>query len=105
MHHQMVSRDEWLAARKQLLLKEKEFTQLRDRLNAERLALPWVKVEKPYVFDGPTARKRSPICSMDAANCRQAFHVRPGMERRLRRLLLRARTTSKAPLCILNTTT
>jgi len=57
MHHQVVSRDEWLAARKQLLLKEKEFTQLRDRLNAERLALPWVKIEKPYVFDGPNGQE------------------------------------------------
>ena len=57
MNHQVVSRDEWLAARKQLLLKEKEFTQLRDRLNAERLALPWVKIEKPYVFDGPNGQE------------------------------------------------
>ncbi|HUD58129.1 MAG TPA: thioredoxin family protein [Acetobacteraceae bacterium] len=57
MNHQVVSRDEWLAARKQLLLKEKEFTHLRDRLNAERLALPWVKVEKPYVFDGPNGQE------------------------------------------------
>jgi predicted dithiol-disulfide oxidoreductase (DUF899 family) len=57
MNHQVVSRDEWLAARKQLLLKEKEFTHLRDRLNAERLALPWVKIEKPYVFDGPNGQE------------------------------------------------
>jgi predicted dithiol-disulfide oxidoreductase (DUF899 family) len=57
MTHQVVSRDEWLAARKQLLLKEKEFTHLRDRLNAERLALPWVKIEKPYVFDGPNGQE------------------------------------------------
>ena len=57
MNNQVVSRDEWLAARKQLLLKEKEFTQLRDRLNAERLALPWVKIEKPYVFDGPNGQE------------------------------------------------
>lgn len=53
MQHQVVSRDEWLAARKELLRKEKEFTHLRDRLSAERRQLPWVKVEKPYVFDGP----------------------------------------------------
>ena len=57
MNNQVVSRDEWLAARKQLLLKEKEFTHLRDRLNAERLALPWVKIEKPYVFDGPNGQE------------------------------------------------
>ncbi len=53
MPHNVVSRDEWLTARKQLLAKEKEFSRLRDRLNAERLAMPWVKIEKPYVFEGP----------------------------------------------------
>jgi predicted dithiol-disulfide oxidoreductase (DUF899 family) len=52
MQNQVVSRDEWLAARKELLRKEKEFTRLRDQLSAERRALPWVKVEKTYVFDG-----------------------------------------------------
>jgi predicted dithiol-disulfide oxidoreductase (DUF899 family) len=56
MQHQVVSRDEWLAARQELLRKEKEFTQLRDRLSAERRALPWVKVEKNYVFDGPNGK-------------------------------------------------
>ncbi len=57
MHHQTVSRDEWLAARKQLLIKEKQFTRLRDQLNAERSDLPWVKVEKAYVFDGPNGKE------------------------------------------------
>src|SRR4029077_15756091 len=50
--HHIVSRDEWLAARKEFLVKEKEFTRLRDRLSAERRALPWVKIEKDYVFGG-----------------------------------------------------
>ena len=53
MQHQIVSRDEWLAARKQLLAREKAFTRLRDELTAERMALPWVKVDKTYVFEGP----------------------------------------------------
>jgi predicted dithiol-disulfide oxidoreductase (DUF899 family) len=53
MQHRIVSRDEWLAARQELLRKEKEFTRLRDRLSAERRALPWVKVDKTYVFEGP----------------------------------------------------
>jgi predicted dithiol-disulfide oxidoreductase (DUF899 family) len=57
MEHPIVSHDEWLAARKQLLVKEKEFTKLRDRLAAERRALPWVRVEKPYVFDGPDGKE------------------------------------------------
>src|ERR1700726_1110179 len=56
MQHQVVSRDEWLAARKELLRKEKEFTRLRDQLSAERRQLPWVKVEKNYVFDGPNGK-------------------------------------------------
>lgn len=49
----MVSRDEWLAARKALLAREKEVTRALDRLRAERRALPWVKVEKRYDFDTP----------------------------------------------------
>jgi len=55
--HAVVSREEWLAARKALLAKEKEATHLRDKINAERLALPWVKVEKKYVFDTPRGKK------------------------------------------------
>lgn len=55
--HRIVSREEWTAARKALLLKEKELTRLRDRLNAERLAMPWVKIEKAYVFDTVQGRK------------------------------------------------
>jgi len=55
--HPIVSQDEWLAARKRLLAKEKEFTRQRDRLSVERRALPWVKVEKEYVFDGVDGRE------------------------------------------------
>jgi len=53
----VVSQEEWLAARKKLLLKEKEATHLRDRINAERLALPWVRVHREYAFDTPTGKK------------------------------------------------
>ncbi len=53
----IVPEGEWLALRKQLLVKEKEFTRLRDQLGAERRALPWVKVEKAYVFNGPDGQK------------------------------------------------
>jgi predicted dithiol-disulfide oxidoreductase (DUF899 family) len=55
--HLIVSRNEWLAARKQHLKKEKEFTRLRDQLSAERREVPWVKVEKIYVFDGPDGQE------------------------------------------------
>lgn len=51
--HAIVNLDEWLAARRMLLLEEKELTRLRDRIAAERRALPWRKVEKDYRFDGP----------------------------------------------------
>jgi len=51
--HEVVSRSEWLIARKDLLEREKELTRLRDQVAAERRALPWVKIEKDYTFDGP----------------------------------------------------
>jgi predicted dithiol-disulfide oxidoreductase (DUF899 family) len=57
MQHKVVSRDEWLIARKAHLAREKEFTRLRDRLSAERRELPWVKVETPYVFDTPGGKR------------------------------------------------
>jgi len=50
---QVVSRDEWLAARKELLAREKELTWQRDALAAERRRLPMVRIEKEYVFEGP----------------------------------------------------
>ena len=49
----VVTREEWLAARKQLLAKEKELTRKRDALNVERRMLPMVEIDKPYVFEGP----------------------------------------------------
>jgi predicted dithiol-disulfide oxidoreductase (DUF899 family) len=52
----IVSREEWLAARKALLAKEREMTHALDALRAERRRLPWVKVEKPYVFEGPRGK-------------------------------------------------
>jgi predicted dithiol-disulfide oxidoreductase (DUF899 family) len=55
--HRIVSPDEWRKARKAFLAKEKEFTRARDRLSAERRALPWVKVDKAYVFDTPQGKK------------------------------------------------
>jgi predicted dithiol-disulfide oxidoreductase (DUF899 family) len=55
--HNIVSRQEWIAARRAHLAREKEFTRARDRLNAERRALPWVKVDKTYIFDGPAGKR------------------------------------------------
>lgn len=56
-NHEVVSRDEWLVARKDLLAREKEFTRLRDQLSQQRRALPWRKVEKGYVFDSPNGKE------------------------------------------------
>lgn len=53
----VVSRDEWLRARRELLAKEKEFTRQRDRMNADRRKLPMVLVEKDYRFDGPDGER------------------------------------------------
>lgn len=53
----IVSRDEWLAARKELLAKEKEFTRLRDAISTERRKMPWEKIETTYVFDSPSGKK------------------------------------------------
>jgi predicted dithiol-disulfide oxidoreductase (DUF899 family) len=53
MNHPIVSREEWLAARKALLAKERAMTHALDELRAERRQLPWAKIEKSYVFEGP----------------------------------------------------
>jgi predicted dithiol-disulfide oxidoreductase (DUF899 family) len=55
--HKVVSREQWLQARKEHLLHEKAFTRQRDQLSAERRALPWVRLEKPYAFDTGQGRK------------------------------------------------
>ena len=51
--HRVVSHEEWVEARRRHLAREKEFTRRRDQLSQERRELPWEKVEKHYVFDGP----------------------------------------------------
>jgi predicted dithiol-disulfide oxidoreductase (DUF899 family) len=55
--HPVVSREEWTEARKAHLRREKELTRLRDQVSAERRALPWVKVDKTYVFDTPDGKR------------------------------------------------
>ena len=53
----IVSHEEWVSARKEVLRREKELTRQLDDVRAERQRLPWVKVEKPYVFEGPGGRR------------------------------------------------
>jgi predicted dithiol-disulfide oxidoreductase (DUF899 family) len=55
--HKVVSKGEWVEARKRLLAKEKEFTRLREQLSAERRALPWMRIDKDYTFDGSNGRE------------------------------------------------
>jgi predicted dithiol-disulfide oxidoreductase (DUF899 family) len=55
--HKVVSPNEWLEARKQFLIQEKEFTRLRDQLSRQRRELPWVKVDKEYIFHGPKGKE------------------------------------------------
>ena len=56
-NHKIVSKNGWIAARKVLLKKEKEFTALRDQLSQQRRDLPWIAVDKKYVFDGPNGKQ------------------------------------------------
>lgn len=56
-NHRIVSEKEWLEARKALLVLEKEETRLRDKVRAERLALPWIRLEKSYTFETPDGRR------------------------------------------------
>jgi len=53
MNHPVVSREDWLVARKALLARERAMTHQLDALRAERRALPWVRIDEPYVFEGP----------------------------------------------------
>jgi predicted dithiol-disulfide oxidoreductase (DUF899 family) len=57
MHNRIVTRAEWLAAHKQHLVKEKELTRRRDEVSAARRELPWVKVDKSYVFEGANGKE------------------------------------------------
>jgi predicted dithiol-disulfide oxidoreductase (DUF899 family) len=56
--HLVVSRGEWLEARKALLVEEKRLTRERDALSAKRRELPWVRVEEDYIFEGPQGKVR-----------------------------------------------
>jgi predicted dithiol-disulfide oxidoreductase (DUF899 family) len=56
-NHRVVSKDQWIEARQRLLAKEKEFTRLRDQMSRERRELPWVLVDKEYVFEGANGKE------------------------------------------------
>jgi predicted dithiol-disulfide oxidoreductase (DUF899 family) len=73
---EIVSRAEWLGARKALLAREKEFTRQRDKLNAERRRLPMVRIDKDYLFEGPHGRARL----LDLFEGRQQLEARVVLE-------------------------
>lgn len=56
-NRKVVSLKEWVIARKKLLIKEKKFSKLRDQMNLERRKLPWVKIDKEYIFEGPAGKQ------------------------------------------------
>jgi predicted dithiol-disulfide oxidoreductase (DUF899 family) len=56
-YHPVVSRQQWIAERKKLMAREKELTRLGDQIARERRALPWVRMEKEYLFDTPDGRR------------------------------------------------
>jgi predicted dithiol-disulfide oxidoreductase (DUF899 family) len=55
--HAVVNPDRWIAERKKLLAREKELTHLRDKIAEERRALPWVRIDKEYLFDTPAGKR------------------------------------------------
>ncbi|MFZ1989250.1 MAG: DUF899 family protein, partial [Alphaproteobacteria bacterium] len=69
--HKIGSREEWMAARKELLAQEKELTKMRDAVAAERRALPWVKLEENYVFDSVKGK----LSLSDLFDGRSQLHV------------------------------
>jgi predicted dithiol-disulfide oxidoreductase (DUF899 family) len=54
--HRIVAHEEWIAARKDFLAKEKEFDRLRDQISRQRREMPWERVDKNYVFEGPEGK-------------------------------------------------
>ena len=80
-NHPVVSHDDWLAQRKQLLAREKEMTHLRDQLAADRRALPWVRLAKTYTFDTPDGPRT--LAQLFDGRCQlmiQHFMLAPGWE-------------------------
>jgi predicted dithiol-disulfide oxidoreductase (DUF899 family) len=71
-----VSQAEWIAARRALLAREKELTKLRDDLSAARRALPWVRIEKEYVFDAPDRK----LTLTDLFDCRSQLFIKHFMK-------------------------
>ncbi len=103
---EVVSRADWLSARKELLVKEKQLTRQRDEIDRQRRELPWVRVEKEYVFDGPNGQQTlADLFEGRSQLIVSHFMFGPGLEGGLRGLFLPRRPrrrrfgTSGAPRC------
>jgi predicted dithiol-disulfide oxidoreductase (DUF899 family) len=80
-HHRVVTRNDWIAEHKSLLARKKELTRLRDQIARERRALPWVRIEKDYVFDTPAgARRLADLFQRRRQLLVQHFMLGPGWE-------------------------
>ncbi len=77
--HKVVSHDAWIEARKKLLIKEKQFTRLADKLSRERSALPWEVVTKEHVFEGPKGKETLPEL-FDARSQLVVYHFMFGLD-------------------------
>src|SRR6202050_668872 len=77
--HAVVSAEEWERARLRFLEKEKEFTRLRDELSRERRELPWERVDKNYVFEGPDGKVKL-LDLFDGRNQLVIYHFMFGPE-------------------------
>jgi|ERR1700722_9318848 len=106
-HPKVVTQDEWLAARLDLLAREKQLTRERDEVNRLRRELPWVKVEKNYVFDGPEGKvSLNDLFAGRSQLIVSHFMFGPQLERGMRRLLVPLRSrrrharTSRASRCV-----
>ena len=96
MQHQVVSREEWLAARLALLKDEKELTRRSDELARRRQELPWVRIDKDYRFETDEGAPRWPISSEGARNCLSTTSCSGPTTRRGVRPARRSRTGSTA---------
>ena len=98
LNNRVVSQDEWFAARTELLAKEKELNRLRDQLSTARRALPWVKVEKHYVFDGPAGKETlADLFDGRSQLIIKHFMFGPDWDQGLRRVLVRLRPSRRLP--------
>src|SRR5262252_2616075 len=105
VNNRIVTRDEWLVARKAHLANEKELTRLRDQLSAERRELPWVKIDKRYVFDGPQGKETlADLFDGRSQLVIQHFMFGPGWKEGCVGCSFSRSTISKAHWCISNIT-